>query len=161
MMRRTGWALVSAMLLTGIGCASHTPQPDVIQAQLAASPDKVRQAVTEILTNSGYHDVVWSGDKTVLTTGYREESGGLDGLYRWRYGVIKSRVEATVTPGSSDQTTHLSLHVMAEGKRTMFDGYAPVKPPYPESSENQLRLIKNKLKIVSHPYTTQSFFKLQ
>lgn len=159
MMRRTGWALVSAMLLTGIGCASHTPQPDVIQAQLAASPDKVRQAVTEILTNSGYHDVVWR-DETTLTTGYREENGGLEGMYRCCWGVIKSRVEATVTPGT-DQTTQLSLHVMAEGKRTIFDGYAPVKPQYPESPENQLRLIKNKLKIVKHPYTTQSFFKLQ
>lgn len=159
MMRRTGWALVSVMLLTGLGCASKGPHLDVIQVQLAASPDKVRQAVTEVLTNSGYHDVVWR-DETMLTTGYREENGGLEGMYICCLGVIKSRVEATVTPGS-DQTTQLSLHVMAEGKRTMFDGYAPVKPPYPESSENQLRLIKNKLKIVSHPYTTQSFFKLQ
>ncbi|MDH4329319.1 MAG: hypothetical protein OEV77_12410 [Nitrospira sp.] len=158
MIRRTGLALVSAILLSGLGCASHAPQQDIIQAQLAAPPDQVKQAVTQVLTNSGYA-VAWKNDST-LNTGYREESGGWNSLYRCCWGVVKSRVEATVTPGA-DQTTQLSLHVMAEGKRTFFDGYAPIKTPYPESAENQLRLIKNKLKIVSHPYTTQTFFSLQ
>ncbi len=158
-MRRTRWALVSLMLLAGFSSNVHALEPDIIQAQLAASPDQVKQAVTQILTTSGYHNIVWK-DNTTLTTGYREENGGIESLYRCCWGVVKSRVEATVTPGDG-QTTQLSLHVMAEGKRTFFDGYAPVKTPYPETSENQLRLIKNKLKIVSHPYTTQSFFKLQ
>ncbi len=158
-MRRTRWALVSLMLLAGFSSNVHALEPDIIQAQLAASPDQVKQAVTQILTTSGYHNIVWK-DNTTLTTGYREENGGIESLYRCCWGVVKSRVEATVTPGTG-QTTQLSLHVMAEGKRTFFDGYAPVKTPYPETSENQLRLIKNKLKIVSHPYTTQSFFKLQ
>jgi len=158
MMRQTGFALVSVLLLTVLGCASH-PQPDSIQAQLAAPPDQVKQAVTQVLTNSGYENIVWK-DATTLTTGYREENGGLESLYRCCWGVVKSRVEATVTPGT-DQTTQLSLQVTTEGKRTLFDGYAPIKTQYPESPENQLRLIKNKLKIVSHPYTTQSFFKLQ
>lgn len=158
-MRRTGWALVSLMLLAGLNGTAHALEPDSIQAQLAASPDQVKQAVTQILTTSGYRDIVWKNN-TTLTTGYREENGGIESLYRCCWGVVKSRVEATVTPGDG-QTTQLSLHVMAEGKRTFFDGYAPVKTPYPETSENQLRLIKNKLKIVSHPYTTQSFFKLQ
>jgi hypothetical protein len=158
MMRQTGFALMSALLLTALGCASH-PQPDIIQTQLTAPPDQVKQALTQVLTNSGYHDIVWKND-TTLTTGYREENGGLESLYICCWGVVKSRVEATVTPGDG-QTTQLSLHVMSEGKRTLFDGYAPIKTQYPESPENQLRLIKNKLKVVSHPYTTQSFFKMQ
>jgi hypothetical protein len=144
MMRQTGVALVSLMLLAGFSGTAHALEPDVIQAQLAAPPEQVKQAVTQVLANSGYQNIVWK-DNTTLTTGYRE---------------VKSRVEATVTPGT-DQTTQLSLHVMTEGKRTFFDSFAPVKTQYPESPENQLRLIKNKLKIVSHPYTTQSFFKLQ
>jgi hypothetical protein len=158
MMRQTGFALVSALLLTALGCASH-PQPDSIQAQLAAPPDQVKQAVTQVLTNSGYQNIVWK-DATTLTTGYREENGGLESLYRCCWGVVKSRVEATVTPGN-DQTTQLTLNVMTEGKRTLFESFSPIKTQYPESPENQLRLIKNKLKVVSHPYTTQSFFKLQ
>jgi hypothetical protein len=148
------------MLLTGFVGAAYALEPDVVQVQLAAPPDKVKQAVTEVLTDSGYTDVVWKDGATVKT-GYREEfESPLLVLYRCCWGVIKSRVVATVTSGA-DQTTQLSLQVFAEGKRTLWEGYAPVKTPYPESAENQLRLIKNKLKIVSHPYTTQSFFKLQ
>lgn len=159
MMRRTGWALVSAMLLTGIGCASHAPKPDIIQAQLAAPPDQVKQAVTQVLTNSGYQDITWK-DETTLTTGYREETAGWHSLYLCCWGVVKSRVEATVTPGPAE-TSELRLQVLVTGKRTLWESYVPVQTPYPESPENQLRLIKNKLKIVSHPYTTQAFFKLQ
>jgi hypothetical protein len=160
MMRRTGWAIVSIMLLTGFVGAAHALEPDVIQVQLNAPPDKVKQAVEEVLTDSGYTDVVWK-DGSTLKTGYREEfESPLLGMYRCCWGVIKSRAKATVTPGA-EQTTELRLEVFAEGKRTLWESYAPVKTPYPESSENQLRLIKNKLKIVSHPYTTQSFFKLQ
>lgn len=159
MMQRTGLALVSAMLLTGLGCASPALQPDVTQIQLAAPVDKVKKAVTDVLTSSGYQDIVWKND-TTLTTGYRVENGGLESPYRCCWGVIKSRVEASVAPGTGE-TTQLSLRVLAEGKRTFFDSFGPVRTPYPESAENQLRLIKNKLKIVSHPYTTQSFFKLQ
>ena len=159
MMQRTGLALVSLMLLAGISGTAHALEPDIIQAQLAAPPDQVKQVVTQVLTDSGYHHIVWK-DGTTLTTGYREENGGLEGLYICCWGVVKSRVEATITQGA-DQTTQLSLHVMSEGKRTIFDSYGPVRTQYPESPENKLRLIKNKLKIVSHPYTTQSFFKLQ
>jgi hypothetical protein len=149
---------VSAVLLTGLGCTTHAPQPDVIQAHLAAPPDKVKQAVTQVLTDSGY-DIVWK-DEATLETGYREETGGWHSLYLCCWGVVKSRVEATVTAGAAE-TSDLRLQVLVNGKRTLWESYVPVRTPYPESPENQLRLIKNKLKIVSHPYTTQSFFKLQ
>jgi hypothetical protein len=73
--------------------------------------------------------------------------------------VVKNRVEATVTP-KADQTTDLRLQVSSVGKRTLWESFAPVKTPEPESANNQLRLIKNKLKMVTHPYTTQSFFTM-
>ena len=157
MMRRTGWALMSAVLLTGFGGAAYALEPDVVQVQLAAPADKVKQAVTEVLTDSGY-EVVWK-DGTTLKTGYREENGGINSLYNCCWGVIKSRVEASVTPGTGE-TSQLHLQVFAVGKRTLWESFVPVQTPVPESSNNQLRLIKNKLKIVTHPYTTQSFFKL-
>lgn len=158
MIRRTGWAFMSLMLLVGFGGTAQALEPDEIQVQLAAPPDKVKQAVTEVLTSSGY-DVVWN-DASTLRTNYREESGGIRSLYNCCWGVIKSRVEATVTQGS-EQNTNLHLTVFAQGKRTIWESFTPVQTPYPESSNNQLRLIKNKLKIVSHPYTTQSFFALK
>jgi len=159
-MRRTGWAFMSLMLLTGFGGTAQALEPDKIHVQLNASPDKVKQAVVEVLTNSGYTDIAWK-DGSTLKTGYREEFESVHlWMYRCCWGVVKSRVEASVTPGAG-QTTELNLQVFAEGKRTLWEGYTPVKTPYPESSDNQLRLIKNKLHIVSHPYTTQSFFTLQ
>jgi len=160
MMRRTGLALVTAVFLMGIGSAVQAVEPDVVEVQLAAPVDKVKAAVTEVLTNSGYTDVTWK-DGSTLKTGYRDE---FESVFQWMYrccwGVVKSRVEASVKPGNG-QTTELHLAVFAQGKRTLWESYAPVQTPYPESSANQLRLIKNQLKIVSHPYTTQSFFAMQ
>lgn len=159
MKRRTGWALVTAVFVVGLGSAAQAVEPDVVQVQLAAPVEKVKAAVTEVLTNSGYTHVEWKNDSTV-TTNYRDETEGIQYLYDCCWGVIKNRVEATVTP-SGDQTTDLRLQVMAEGKRTIWEGFMPVQTPAPESANNQLRLIKNKLKIVSHPYTTQSFFSMK
>lgn len=158
MMRRTGLALVTAVFLAGFGGAAQAVEPDVVQVQVAAPVDKVKAAVAEVLTNSGYTDVEWKND-TTLSANYRDESEGIRWMYDCCWGVIKSRVEATVTP-KTDQTTDLRLQVMAEGKRTLWESFAPVRSQYPESPDNQIRLIKNKLKIVSHPYTTQSFFTL-
>ena len=159
MMRRTGWALVTAVFLVGFSGTAQAVEPDVVQVQLAAPVDKVKAAVTEVLTNSGYTEIVWKDDST-LTTNYREETEGIQFLYDCCWGVIKNRVEATVTP-KADQTTELRLQVSSIGKQTVFQSFAPVKTPEPESANNQVRLIKNKLKIVSHPYTTQSFFALK
>lgn len=158
MMRRTGWALVTAVFLIGFGSTAQAVEPDVVQVQLAAPADKVKAAVTEVLTNSGYTEIVWKDDSTV-TTNYREETEGIQFLYDCCWGVIKNRVEATVTP-KADQTTDLRLQVITEGKRTVWESFAPVKTPAPESANNQLRLIKNKLKILNHPYTTQTFFTM-
>jgi hypothetical protein len=162
MMRRTGWALVTAVFLAGSTACSTlqtNPNPDVAQVQLAAPADKVKEAITEVLTNSGYTQIVWKDDSTV-TTNYRDETEGIQFLYDCCWGVIKNRVEATVTP-KTDQTTDLRLQVMSEGKRTMWESFVPVQTPAPESANNQVRLIKNKLKIFNHPYTTQSFFSMR
>lgn len=161
MMRRTSWALVTALFLIGSSaCTTLQPSnPDVAQAQLAAPSDKVKAAVTEVLTNAGYTEVVWKDDSTV-TTNYRDETEGIQWLYDCCWGVVKNRVEATVTP-KGDQATDLRIQVMSVGKQTVFQSFAPVKTPEPESANNQLRLIKNQLKIVSHPYTTQSFFGMR
>jgi len=83
-----------------------------------------------------------------LTTGYRDETGGpWNGLYRWRFGTIKSRVEATLTP-AGEQATRLRLHVLTEGKDGLFTSWEEVQSALPQSGENELRLIKNALHIL-------------
>ncbi|MFN3681715.1 MAG: hypothetical protein ACK4VP_06715 [Nitrospira sp.] len=158
MTRQRKGALASALLLIGMSTAALALEADVVDVKLSAPAEKVKTALTEVLTEGGY-EVRWQND-TTLETNYREESGGLDSLYYCCWGVIKSKVQATVTPGA-EQTTHLRLQVLAQGKRTIFESFAPVQTPVPESAENQLRLIKNKLKIVNHPYTTVSFFGMK
>ncbi|MCP9455317.1 MAG: hypothetical protein NNA18_04305 [Nitrospira sp.] len=158
MTRQRKGALASALLLIGMSTAALALEADVVDVKLSAPAEKVKTALTEVLTEGGY-EVRWQND-TTLETNYREESGGLDSLYYCCWGVIKSKVQATVTPGA-EQTTHLRLQVLAQGKRTIFESFAPVQTPVPENAENQLRLIKNKLKIVNHPYTTVSFFGMK
>lgn len=118
----------------------------MIDVTLPAATDQVKTVVRDVLTDGGY-DVEWKDDQT-LATGYREETGGpWNWLYRWRFGTIKSRVEATITP-SSEQTTRLRLHVLTEGKDGIFTSWDDVQSALPQSAENQLRLIKNALHLL-------------
>lgn len=146
-MNRPAAALVFAALL--VGCSSapmHTYEGGTIDVTLSAPMEHVRTAVTEVLQHGGY-DVEWSDDQTVSTS-YREETGGpWDGLYRWRFGTIKSRVEGVVTPGD-DQTTRLRLHVLTEGKSGILSRWEEQESALAQSADNHLRLIKNALHLL-------------
>jgi len=121
-------------------------KPDVIDVTLPAPADQVKAAVMQVLTEGGY-DVDRKDDER-LTTGYREEIGGpWDWLLRWRFGTGRSRVEAIVTP-ASEQSSRLRLHVLYEGKDGIFTRWEDSSTALPQHAENQLRLIKNALKIL-------------
>jgi len=131
-----------------LGCSS-VPRPhvaDIIDVTLPASDERVKTAVAQVLTDGGY-DVDWTDEQT-LTTSYREETGGpWNWLYRWRFGTIKSRVDARVTP-STEEITRLRLEVLSEGKDGIFTSWEEVQSALPQNAENQLRLIKNALQIL-------------
>jgi hypothetical protein len=91
--------------------------------------------------------VEWRDDQNV-STGYREEiPGPWNGLYRWRFGTIKSRVEGVVTP-VEEQSTRLRLHVLTEGKGGLFETWDEQESALPQRADNQLRLIKNFLQLL-------------
>jgi hypothetical protein len=139
---------MAALAAIFIGCSSspHPTEPDRIDVTLAAPTDRVKQAVSDVLTRGGY-DVEWTDEQTV-STGYREEDPGpWDWMLRWRFGTMKSRVEAVVTPATG-QTTRLRLDVVSEGKDGLFTSWEEVQSAVPQSSENQLRLIKNALHLL-------------
>lgn len=160
MMRRTGWVFMSLMLLTGFGGAAHALEPDVVEVTLPFPADRVKEAVTKVFAEDGYCCVDWKGGSQ-LQTGYRGEQPSIwDWMVRGRFGVVRSQAEASVTP-ETNQSSRLRIQVSSEGKQTMFSSWRPSAPQVPQSAENKLRLIKNELKIVSHPYTTQSFFAMQ
>jgi hypothetical protein len=131
-----------------ISCSSQPRpyEPDRIDVTLAAPSDRVKRAVTDVLTRGGYD--VELDDEQTMSTGYRdEEPSPWDWMLHWRFGTLKSRVEAVVAP-ETEQTTRLRLHVMSEGKDGLFTAWEDVQSALPQSAENQLRLIKNELKIL-------------
>ncbi len=146
MILRAGLLLATMTLV--IGC-SGTPRPlpsDFVETRLSAPLDTVKTALTQILTDDGY-DVDWKNDST-LETSYREEmQGPWNWLYRWRFGTIKSRVNATVTAADNQNTT-LKLEVQSEGKDGIFTSWDQVPSALPQSADNQLRLIKNALQLL-------------
>lgn len=142
-------ALVLVLLVGILACTSGPPiphEPDVVDVTLPAPADKVRTAVIQVLTDGGY-DIDRQDDQN-LTTGYREETAGpWNWLLNWRFGTGRSRVEALVTP-ASEQSTRLRLNVQYEGKDGLFTRWEDSPTALPQSAENQLRLIKNKLEIL-------------
>lgn len=146
MIRRLAVSLILSIFFLGCSSAPRPFDPDVIDVTLPVSSERVKTAVEHVLTEGGY-EVDWK-DAQTLSTAYREEiPGPWDWLYRWRFGTIKSRVEAVVTP-YSEEATRLRLNVLSEGKDGIFTSWEDVQSALPQNAENQLRLIKNTLQIL-------------
>ena len=139
-------AVVIGALVAGCSSTPRPPEPDRIDVTLTASRDRVKNAVTDVLARGGY-EVEWT-DEENLSTGYRADiPGPWDWILHWRFGTIKSRVEAVVTP-ATDESTRLRLDVLSEGKDGLFTSWDNVQSALPQSAENQLRLIKKELQIL-------------
>lgn len=139
--------LALPLLMATTACAGPAihSDPDVADVTLPAAPDDVRMAVIQVLTKDGYE--VNREDDENLTTGYREEMGGpWDWLLRWRFGTGRSRVNALLTPAG--ESTRLRLQVQYEGKDGIFTRWEESPTALPQSTSNQLRLIKNALQIL-------------
>ena len=140
--------IVASFLALTLGCAGPLMphDPDVIDVTLPAPADRVTNVVVQVLTDGGY--AVDREDDQTLTTGYRKEiPGPWDWLLRWRFGTGRSRVEANVST-ATEQTTRLRLSVQYEAKDGLFTQWEDSPTALPQSVENQLRLIKNALKIL-------------
>lgn len=145
MMRRIAPVLLAIAV---VGCAGGpvAPEPDVMEVTLEAPADKVQTAVTDVLTQGGYS--VDQDEAGNVTTGTRQEVGGpWNGLLRWRFGVGKSWVEARIVR-QDESTTRLRLQVFYRGKDGIFDTWQDAETPLPQSSANEIRLIKNALRLL-------------
>lgn len=140
--------LVAALIVSSLGCAgpSISFEPDSVDVTLPAPLDKVESAVIQVLTDGGY-DVNHEDDHN-LTTGFRQEiRGPWDWLLRSRFGTERSRLEVSVTQ-ATEGSARLRLHVIYEGKDGIFTAWEESPTALPQSAENQLRLIKNKLQLL-------------
>ena len=149
MISRCLHSLAALFLLVSAACAAGPPiphEPDLVDVTLPAPADEVRTAVIQVLTDGGYE--VQQEDDQNLTTGYREEiRNPWDGLLHWRFGTGRSRVNAVVT-AADEQSSRLRLDVKYEGKDGLFTRWEDSPTALPQSAENQLRLIKNALRIL-------------
>jgi len=143
---RTGVILATTMLLMSCSGAPHPLPTDLVETRLAAPIDNVKTALSRVLTDGGY-DVDWKDDSTLETSYRKEMHGPGKWLYRWWFGTIKSRVNATVK-AADDQNTSLKLEVQSEGKDGIFTSWEQVPSALPQGADNQLRLIKNALQLL-------------
>jgi hypothetical protein len=138
---------LSAVALILVGCAtSRGERPhDAIEAVLAAPQDQVRAALIQVLTEDGYSIQDGRNEGRILSTAYREETRSIwDWLLLSRFGVNRSRVDATFTP--EDQVhTRLSIQISYEAKRHIWSLWQDSSPALQQSAANQLRLVKNVL----------------
>jgi hypothetical protein len=138
--------MVLSLLMSGCAGVTATPEPDVAESTLAASSEQVQTAVVEVLSRGGYS--VEQDESGTITTGMRREiRGPWNWLLRWRFGTGKSHVAAQIIAQDSD-SSRLRLQVFHFGKDGLFDRWEDADTPLPQSAANQIRLIKNKLRLL-------------
>jgi len=113
---------------------------------LPAPAESIKSALIDILRSNGYEVQEESADG--VTTGSRREIGGpWNWLLNWRFGVMKSRVEAKIIPLEQD-STRLRLQVFPWSKDGILDSWTEAESPLPLSAANQVRRLKNSLQIL-------------
>lgn len=136
--------LACAMIAAGCAGLKGEREWDTIEAVLAAPPDKVREAVVDVLTEGGYDIVEADVPGDVVKTGYRQElHGPWNRLLVSRIGVGRSLVESTIAPAEGG--TRLTIRVGYEAKDRQWASWESAQPPLAQSAANQLRLVKNAL----------------
>lgn len=142
---RTIVLLYTALLIAG--CASDHPTHlvDSTDTVLAAPLDQVKTALLYVLSTDGYPVRDSADDDRVVMTGYRRETEGLwDWLLKSRFGVGRSKVEATVSP-DSQESTRLTISVIYEAKDHIWSTWQETTPPPHRSATLQLRSVKKAL----------------
>jgi hypothetical protein len=142
------YLLLMCAFTTGAGCAvvHPAPDPDLVDLILPAPAENIKSALIDVLRSSGYE--VQEENSDTVTTGSRREIGGpWNWLLNWRFGVMKSRVEAKIIALEQD-VARLRLQVFPRSKDGIFDSWTDAETPLPQSAANQVRRLKNSLQIL-------------
>jgi hypothetical protein len=137
--------LYTALLFAGCAGDHSTRLVDSTDTVLAAPLNQVKTALVYVLSTDGYPVRDSADDDRVVMTGYRRETEGLwDWLLRTRFGVGRSKVEATVSPDSQD-TTRLTISVIYEAKDHLWSTWEETTPPPHRNATLHLRSVKKAL----------------
>lgn len=142
---RTLVLLYTALLFAGCASDHSTRLVDSTDTVLAAPLNQVKTALVYVLSTDGYPVRDSADNDRVVMTGYRRETEGLwDWLLRTRFGVGRSKVEATVSP-DSDDTTRLTISVVYEAKDHLWSTWEETTPPPHRNAPLHLRSVKKAL----------------
>lgn len=142
---RTIVLLYTVLLIAGCASGRPTQLVDSTDTVLAAPLDQVKTALVSVLSTDGYPVQDGYVDDRVVMTGYRQEIEGLwDWLLKSRFGLGRSKVEATMSPESQD-TTRLTVSVIYEAKDYLWSAWQETTPPPHRSATLQVRSIKKAL----------------
>lgn len=143
--RARGVIILLATVLFGCAAGQVDRLSDSMEDILFAPEEHVRTALVQVLTEDGYSIRDGREQGHIISTGYREETNSIwDRLLIYVFGVNRSRVDATVTPESPDQT-RLTIQVSYEIKNHIWSPWRDSSPALQQSAANQFRLVKNAL----------------
>ncbi len=142
---RTIVLFYTALLFAGCASDYATRLVDSTDTVLAAPVDQVKTALVSVLSIDGYPVRDSADDDRVVMTGYRRETEGMwNWLLRTRFGVGRSKVEATVSP-DSQEATRLTISVIYEAKDHLWSAWEETTPPPHRNATLQLRSVKKAL----------------
>ncbi|HJU04127.1 MAG TPA: hypothetical protein VJ692_03175 [Nitrospiraceae bacterium] len=137
--------LLCAALLSGCATGRDEPTSTSIEVVLPSSEEQVRAALIQVLTEDGYPVRRRAEEERVIVTGYRDETGGpWNQLLVSRFGVDRSRIDATLTP-ENEQETRVAVHVTYEAKRYPWSSWQKATPPLQHNAATQVRRVKRLL----------------
>jgi hypothetical protein len=136
----------AALIFAGCAGSLQAGVDDTAEARVQAPLADVRTALSQVLTEQGY-DV--SESDGGLRTGYRGQSAGpWNGLLHSRFGVSRSQVQALLVDEGAG-ATRVTVLVRHEGKKWIWEPWRTGQPPLAESAVNQLRLLRNQLRLLN------------
>ena len=138
--------VVLVLALTACAGRSERVASDSAEAVLLATEERTRTALVQVLIENGY-EVTVDQDGARIRTGYREETDGpWDRLLVYRFGTIRSWVEATIAPDS--EATRVKIDVFAEGKDSWLGSWKAFEAPLPQRAVTHLRQVRKALALL-------------
>jgi hypothetical protein len=140
-----GAILLCATFLCGCATGRDELVFDSIEVVLPSSEEQVRVALIQVLTEDGYPVRRRAEEERVIITGYRDETGGpWNLLLVSRFGVDRSRIDATLTP-ENNRETRVTVHVTYETKRYIWSSWRESTPSLQHNAATQVRRVKKLL----------------
>jgi hypothetical protein len=139
-------AVVLVLLASGCTGSRSRSASDSAEAVLATTEDRARAALVKILKESGYSVTIRERGRLIRSEYRREIRSPWNGLIIYRFGTIRTWVEATVAPEAD--ATRVKITVFCDGKDGLFASWRRYETPLPQQAATHLRQVKQILELL-------------